>query len=36
VVLPLGKLTKRANVPGRVITTPLGYETGEPGVRHGQ
>ena len=36
VVLPLGKLKKRANVPGSAVTVPLGYESGEPGVRHGQ
>jgi succinate-acetate transporter protein len=36
VVQPLGKLKKRANVPGRAITVPLGYESGEPGVRRGQ
>jgi succinate-acetate transporter protein len=36
VVLPLGKLGKSANVPGRAVTVPLGYEAGEPGVRHGQ
>jgi succinate-acetate transporter protein len=36
VMLPLGKLNKRANVPGREITTPIEYARGEPGVRQGQ
>ncbi len=36
VVLPLGKPSKRANVPGGRITDPIEYAAGEPGVRHGQ
>lgn len=36
VVLPVGKFAKRANIPGEAVTVPLGYEAGEPGVRHGQ
>ncbi len=36
VVLPLGKLNKKANIPGRELTVPLEFEQGEPGVRHGQ
>jgi uncharacterized protein len=36
VVLPLGKLSKSANVPGRVAHQPIEFELGEPGVRHGQ
>lgn len=42
VILPLGNLTKRANVPGRQQLPgrqqhiPLQFEYGEPGVRHGQ
>jgi succinate-acetate transporter protein len=36
VILPLGKLKKQANVPGRRVTVPLGWESAEPGVRHGQ
>jgi succinate-acetate transporter protein len=36
VILPLGKLMKRANVPGGRVTVPLGWEAAEPGVRHGQ
>ncbi len=36
VVLPLGKLNKRANTPGQRVTVPLGWEAAEPGVRHGQ
>jgi succinate-acetate transporter protein len=35
-VLPLGKYSKSANVPGRQPTTPLEYEYGEPGVKQGQ
>ena len=36
VVLPLGKLSKEANIPGRRITRPVEYEFAEPGVRQGQ
>jgi hypothetical protein len=36
VVLPLGKLRKAANVPGREFTIPIEWERGEPGIRHGQ
>ena len=35
-VLPLGKYSKSANVPGRRPTTPIEYEYGEPGVKQGQ
>lgn len=36
VLLPLGKLDREANIPGRRITHPVGYEFAEPGVRQGQ
>lgn len=36
VILPLGKYSKAANVPGGKITQPVQYEYGEPGVRQGQ
>ncbi len=36
VVLPLGKPSKQANVPGRTITRAIEYEHAEPGVRQGQ
>jgi uncharacterized protein len=36
VVLPLGKYNPSANVPGGVVTRPVEYELGEPGVRQGQ
>ena len=36
VVLPLGKLAKRANIPGERFTIPVEHEFAEPGVRHGQ
>jgi succinate-acetate transporter protein len=36
VVLPLGKLRRAANVPGRQPTYPIEFELGEPGVKHGQ
>ena len=36
VILPLGKLSKRANVPGRTATVPIEFAAAEPGVRHGQ
>ncbi len=35
-VLPLGKYTADANVPGRTLTRPLEYEHGQPGVKMGQ
>jgi hypothetical protein len=36
VILPLGHLNKRSNIPGRHEHIPLEFEAGEPGVRHGQ
>jgi uncharacterized protein len=36
VLLPLGHLNKRSNIPGRQEHLPLEFELGEPGVRHGQ
>jgi succinate-acetate transporter protein len=36
VLLPLGHLRRRANVPGHQEHVPLEFELGEPGVRHGQ
>jgi hypothetical protein len=36
VVLPLGKLARESNIPGRRITRPIEYEFAEPGVRQGQ
>ena len=36
VILPLGYLSKRANVPGGHEHIPLQFELGEPGVRRGQ
>lgn len=36
VVLPLGKFSKRANVPGREVAYPLEYEVGMPGSKVGQ
>lgn len=35
-ILPLGKFTKSANVPGRVISHPIEYGGGMSGVRVGQ
>ena len=35
-IIPLGKWSKDANVPGRKITRPLEYPAGMPGVRVGQ
>lgn len=35
-VLPLGKFTKKHNIPGRVIVRPIEYPGGMPGVRVGQ
>jgi hypothetical protein len=36
VIIPLGKWSKDANVPGRAPTTPIQHATGMPGVRVGQ
>lgn len=36
VILPLGKYRVAANKPGSVFTLPVGFEAGEPGIRHGQ
>jgi uncharacterized protein len=36
VLLPLGKLAKEPNIPGRRVTRPIEYEFAEPGVRQGQ
>jgi succinate-acetate transporter protein len=36
VILPLGKLKKEANIPGRAPVTPIQLEWAEPGVRKGQ
>jgi hypothetical protein len=36
VLLPLGHLRKRANIPGHHEHIPLQFELGEPGVRQGQ
>lgn len=36
VILPMGKLGKDPNVPGRRPNYPIEFELGEPGVRHGQ
>lgn len=36
VLLPLGKIEKDANIPGREFTRPVQFEHGEPGVRMGQ
>jgi succinate-acetate transporter protein len=36
VILPLGKYTRKAAVPGERFTTPIEFEYGEVGVRHGQ
>lgn len=35
-ILPLGKYSKAANIPGGTLTTPIEYPTGQPGVRVGQ
>ena len=35
-ILPLGKYSKAANIPGRQLTYPIEFEHGEPGVRAGQ
>ena len=36
VVLPLGKLSRAANSPGRRVTRPIELEWAEPGIRMGQ
>ena len=36
VILPLGNLSKKANIPGHQEHLPLQFELGEPGVRQGQ
>jgi hypothetical protein len=36
IILPLGKYSRTANVPGRMPTTPVQLEYGEPGVKKGQ
>jgi succinate-acetate transporter protein len=35
-IIPIGKWTKAANIPGRQPTDPLAYPAGMPGVRVGQ
>lgn len=35
-IIPLGRLTKDANIPGRMVSRPIGRPTGMPGVRVGQ
>lgn len=35
-IIPLGKWSKEANVPGRSAGDPVSYRAGEPGVRAGQ
>jgi hypothetical protein len=35
-IIPLGKWSKEANVPGRQPVTPLQFRGGMPGVRVGQ
>jgi uncharacterized protein len=35
-IIPLGKWSKRANIPGRISTDPIAYPAGMPGVRVGQ
>jgi hypothetical protein len=36
VILPLFKMRREANIPGRHITEPIQWTIGEPGVKHGQ
>lgn len=36
VILPTGKFSKEANIPGRQIEFPTEYTLGQPGVRQGQ
>jgi succinate-acetate transporter protein len=35
-IIPLGKWSVRANVPGKAVTEPISYPSGMPGVRVGQ
>ena len=35
-IIPMGKWSKRANVPGAKLTDPLAYSSGMPGVKVGQ
>jgi uncharacterized protein len=36
VILPLGKISRGASIPGRPEHISLEFALGEPGVRHGQ
>ncbi len=36
VILAIGKYEKKAAIPGDQITTPIEFERGEVGVRHGE
>lgn len=36
VILPLGEPKADANIPGRILTHPIQYAEGEPGVKQGQ
>lgn len=35
-IIPLGKWSKRANIPGAKVANPIGYPEGMPGVKVGQ
>jgi hypothetical protein len=35
-IIPLGKWSKRANIPGAKVTDPIAYPAGMPGVKIGQ
>jgi hypothetical protein len=35
-IIPLGKWSRTANVPGAKLTDPIAYPAGMPGVRVGQ
>jgi hypothetical protein len=35
-IIPVGKWSKRANIPGAKVTDPIAYPVGMPGVRVGQ
>lgn len=35
-IIPIGKWSKRANIPGAKVAEPIGYSAGMPGVRIGQ
>lgn len=35
-IIPVGKWSKKANIPGRAATEPIAYPAGMPGVRVGQ